>query len=223
MVDENESQLTCPEYSDLVTSSMDTFSVSEYSGIWFLAATTDSKLLTSCHCGVDIVVVDEASAMYNKQILVTCNIRGNTTYIDSAGELNNPEPGNFGVENMIFSVVRDGVGGQIDFLFTYSCLGIVDGSEKFSFNMLSRSHELGQEEIESLVQDAVTSSQAELDIAGLRITTFTEYEGCYGGTNCTDALPYVPHPIQLDDAEKQICYGLEFSNYSPKYQNGVPP
>jgi hypothetical protein len=182
--------------------------VSEYGGIWFLAATTDLKLLTSCHCGVDIVVVNETSAMYNKQTLVTCNIRGNTTYIDSAGELSkNPEqPGNL-VENMIFSVVR-GVGGQIDFLFTYSCLAIVDGSETFSFNMLSRSHELGQEEIESLVQDAVTSSQAELDITGLRITTFTEYEGCYGGSNCTDALPYVPHPIQLDDAEKQICYGL---------------
>jgi hypothetical protein len=220
MVDENESQLICPEYSDLVTPSMDTFSVSEYSGIWFLAATTNSKLLTSCHCGVDIVAVDEASATYNKQTLVTCNIRGNTTYTDCAGELSkNPEqPGNLGFENMIFSVVRGGVGGQIDFLFTYSCLGIVDGSEKFSFNMLSRSHELGQEEIESLVQDAITSSQAELDITGLRITTFTEYEGCYGGSNCTDALPYVPHPIQLDDAEKQICYGLEFSNYfSPKY------
>ena len=43
--------------------------------------------------------------------------------------------------------------------FTYSCLGIVDGSEKFSFNMLSRSHELGQEEIESLVQDAVSSKR----------------------------------------------------------------
>ena len=83
--------------------------------------------------------------------------------------------------NMIFQASYAG-DGFMDMAFTYACLGRLPvpplGSEKFSFNILSRSTHWNTSDIQCLIADANASTGGVLDIEGVRICDEATYASC---------------------------------------------
>ena len=69
--------------------------------------------------------------------------------------------------------------GRISHAYTYACLGKILGKEKFSFNLLSRTHDLDQQHIEELV-DVATSKvkMGAMDLSGMRYNDAAAYTKC---------------------------------------------
>ena len=62
--------------------------------------------------------------------------------------------------------------------YTYACLGKILGSEKFSFNVLSRSHDLEQAGIENLIPGIHATALSQMDRTGMRYNVASTCKAC---------------------------------------------
>jgi len=112
--------------------------------------------------------------------------------IHIAGEINDPlgSPGNL-MENAVvagkqlmplkpnffFAVDRDSKGEE-SVLYTYACLGKILGKERFSFNVLSKSKEYEEEEIQEMIDRVKEKVNVKLDTDKIRFSTKEDYKKC---------------------------------------------
>ena len=190
---------TCPDYSVIRQPSVDAsvFDIRDFAGIWYMIATNEPTQPSLCTCSVNAVEihVDDVETPWYAYTN-TANCGGVNVSLPVKGILSDDpsSPGllheNFGAfnhtmrrldPNMIFQASYAG-DGFMDMAFTYACLGRLPvpplGSEKFSFNILSRSTHWNTSDIQCLIADANASTGGVLDIEGVRICDEATYASC---------------------------------------------
>ena len=187
----------CPDYNSIRQPSVqpNVFNITEFSGHWYMVATNEPTMPSFCRCGTNDVTVNAAAGTYGYVNRDYCDhIPGNKFSITIKGELStDPEsPGELHetaaifnhtlgslLPNLIFKVIRS-PSGEISTIFTYACLGKIFGigSDKYSFNVLSRTNSYSLLEIMSMVNSAMADTGGQLDISGLRISNLTTYKAC---------------------------------------------
>ena len=188
---------TCPSYNDIRDSSVDAsnFSVQEFSGMWYMVATSEPTLPAFCVCSVYYVNVDVQEGIFNYTNIVYCDHLNRNISIRIKGVLSsdasspgllheNAELFNHTLgkldPNMIFRVNR-GADGAIRELFAYACLGKLPpimGKEAFSFNILSRKNNYDDSELNKLVLQANSTSSGKLKLSGIRFNNASTYRDC---------------------------------------------
>ena len=182
----------CPDYRDIQQPSVrqGAFHPAELDGAWYLVATTEPTLPPFCKCGVNVFQVHVESMTYNYVNTDRCVLN---VSVPIKGVLSNDTstPGllheNFGpwnsthglplLPNMVFHVRRN-ASLKVDAAFSYACLGRILGTERFSFNVLTRTDRLERGQIEALVATANASTGGMLEMDGLRYSDEAAYQQC---------------------------------------------
>ncbi|GMH96298.1 hypothetical protein TrST_g8475 [Triparma strigata] len=183
--------LSCPSYEDIVNVSMLNFNVQHFSSTWYMIATNEPTLPSNCTCSINNVTVSPDSKTYSYTNLDSCFDTMDIA-IHIAGEISDPfgEPG-YLMENAVvaghqltplkpnylFAVDRDEDGNEA-VVYSYACLGKILGKERFSFNVLSKSKDYDEADIQKLIDEVVAKVDVELDTDGIRFSTKDDYEHC---------------------------------------------
>ena len=165
----NGTKYTCPDYEDIRQDSVkaENFDINEFAGHWYLAATNEPTIPPICKCGVNDVTVSKDKGEYEYTCSLVCTKAPHFSLTMKGVTSDDPEwPGNIKenaslfdhriaplVPNYIFHIARDD-SGLISHAYTYACIGKIPpifGPEAFSFNLITKSNNYTQEQLEKMV------------------------------------------------------------------------
>lgn len=176
---------SCPEYQQIATSrvSANEFSLKDFTGEWYVVATSEPTLPSFCTCPVLKWFVDSDGAVKQYHYTSVAECAGVNFSATMRGEARDPQhPGLLTenmelfnhsvapyVPNMIYDVQTMPDGNVVG--FTYACLlGHTTGVDMFSFNVVARKPTLNSEDVRALVAKQNVRTGGVLKIDGIRVS-----------------------------------------------------